>query len=332
MKKIFCIGLITLFCKQLVLGQVNISPLYLYDRVDPFKPEIIAKFKSSTMAFFYRKNEEGKLDEFKKAFSQMWNLTKVEFVSIDKLGEYEKKPNYSYFAPTVFTVSQGSIDYVYGLWLYDGGKRYKIADIPLKLTKESHDEINSKRGDRTKEHTQTELMPLYASANFVNLLPGYFKMYVAQLNMYLKKGEPKKLYKEVEPNETEIKNLKEKTLYVPKAVFGLTDYGSYYAESYGLVVSDERVNKELPKLFKKYPAGKIKPVSEQELSDLILNATEDIYFLQINLRYSTTLQSYIGVINAKTGEPIYTDMRNMLKLKPSHFEGLIKKINGDFSK
>ncbi|HTA61019.1 MAG TPA: hypothetical protein VK835_01130 [Bacteroidia bacterium] len=298
---------------------------------------MIAKLKNSTLAFFYRKNEEAKLDEFKKAFSQTWDLTKVEFVPIDKLSEYEKKPNYSYFAPTVFTVSQSDINFVYGLWIDNGDKkRYKIASIPLEEIwgSPAFKAIHSIRGDRTNGSVQEQLMPIYYNEMiYTNLLPGFFKMYLAQLNIYLKKGETKKLYVEVAPDEIEIKGLKEKTLYISKNSIELS--GPLRASAYDKDhnYTEETVAAEEKRLFANYP-GKIKVVSNQELSDIILNAKEDTYFLEVSRGYgvAATSKGYIAVSNAKTGKIVYGDTRIISNLKPSHFEDLIKKINGDFSK
>jgi len=194
MKKIIVI--IAVFITLSLKAQVNISPLYVYDKVEPFKPEVLAQFKNSIMAFFYRKVDEDKLDGFKKAV-QVWDLTKIEFVPMDKYDEYMEKPNYSYFAPTVFTTTDGSPDIVYGLWLNNGTeKRYKIARIPLEIADESIEVVkNNRKESKSKDDEQANFMQLfYTKLIFKNFMPGDVKIYLVQMNTYLKNGGTKKLY------------------------------------------------------------------------------------------------------------------------------------------
>jgi hypothetical protein len=330
MKKIIVIisTLITFSLK----AQVNISPLYLYDRVDPFKPEVLTQFKNSTMAFFYRKVDEDKLDGFKKA-AQVWDLTKIEFVPIDKYDEYMQKPNYSYFAPTVFTTTDGNPDIVYGLWLNSGDeKRYKIASIPLELAHESFEAVKNNRTEsKSKDDERANFMQLfYTKLIFTNFMPGNVKMYLAQMNTCLKNGDTKKLYEDVAPDENELPKLKEKILYVPRDVIQLSPL---FAKSYDSThnYTSETMASEMKRVFSSYPYT-IKLIENNELSDLIMNAKEDAYFLQGYLGSGSTVKGYIGVTNAKTGKIVYGNRRVIAFLKASTFADLIKKINGDFKK
>jgi len=330
MKKIIVI--IAVFITLSLKAQVNISPLYVYDKVEPFKPEVLAQFKNSIMAFFYRKVDEDKLDGFKKAV-QVWDLTKIEFVPMDKYDEYMEKPNYSYFAPTVFTTTDGSPDIVYGLWLNNGTeKRYKIARIPLEIADESIEVVkNNRKESKSKDDEQANFMQLfYTKLIFKNFMPGDVKIYLVQMNTYLKNGGTKKLYDDVAPDETELPRLKEKTLYIPRNVIELSPL---FAKSYDSNhhYTPETMASEMKRVFSSYPYT-IKLIENNELNDLIMNAKEDTYFLQGDLGRGTITKGYIGVVNAKTGKVIYGDTRVIPFLKASTFADLIKKINGDFKK
>ena len=131
---------------------------------------------------------------------------------------------------------------------------------------------------------------MYSEVCFTNTNLGMLKNYFQQISETLSKGGHCGLYDDF--SKPEIKNLKEKILYIPE-VYKMEYKPKRWSE-------ELREDKDVKKLLEDYKY-KYEFISDTELEKKILN-NEEIYYL----RYvSMNANKYLQVVNAKTGNPVY---------------------------
>lgn len=169
-----------------------------------------------------------------------------------------------------------------------GENMYSIARFPLCYTNSflSH----AYRSFDSKEDLAKLYNEMYQDSSFTNTNLGMIKNYLQQMNQLLDKGEHCGLYDDF--SKPEIKNLREKTLYIPEI----------YKKQYNAWKITEKTRDEeaANKLFQDYNY-KFEFIKEADLEKRILN-NEEIYYL----RYvSMNGNKYLQIVNGKTGEPVY---------------------------
>jgi hypothetical protein len=120
---------------------------------------------------------------------------------------------------------------------------------------------------------------------------GILKNYLQNLMTALNKKEQRDLYKYF-PDTSELKNLKNQTIYVP----------DYVLIKFNKFTGDESKKHDAKDIFKDYSFN-YELISTNELNNKILSSTEPFYYL-VYIKSST--DKYISVINSKTGEYVYT--------------------------
>jgi hypothetical protein len=169
------------------------------------------------------------------------------------------------------------------------------------------------RSGRSNEKMSVLYKKMYTEKCFTNANLGMLKNYFQQISQSLSKGDKYGLYDDF--SKPEIKNLKEKVLYIPEV----------YKMEYNPWKATENINedKDLKKLFEDYKY-KYEFISDADLEKKILN-NEEIYYL----RYvSMNANKYLQVVNGKSGDPVYYFYGVMTyNLKDDDFRGINKAID-----
>jgi hypothetical protein len=146
---------------------------------------------------------------------------------------------------------------------------------------------------------------------FQNYSLGYFKNYLQFVNNVIEINGYSFIY-DRDYKQKEIKALKKNTLYVPDYFKNKSTWGW-----------SEKTRKDPDKLFKKY-GYKYEYIDREALSEKIVNATEDFYYISY-LRVNS--QKFIAIINGRTGDILYKDYQTMsYEIKPKDLKKLAKKI------
>ncbi|WP_237274670.1 hypothetical protein [Tenacibaculum ovolyticum] len=154
---------------------------------------------------------------------------------------------------------------------------------------------------------------LYTKDIFRNYKPGFLKNYFQKINTQLTKNEKYWLYGSDHTNE--IKELKNKTLYIPKYL----DIKFHPFKGTESSEGDERIKKLLEKYQHKYEVIKANDISEKIMNN------EEFYYLRY-VRMNT--DRFIQIVNSKNGEIIYREYIHGMSynLKSKNFKKLNKTI------
>jgi len=283
---LLCFSFFSIF-GQITVGTRTIGPFRDFDKGEY---EII---KKKTTLFVVKDLD---LEQFKKMIQDVWTYNSYEVIAIE---DYDIE-NYvgEKYAPfkvggyvTEITSKSGMVSTrvkVYLKYFYFYLKNLKkqkfrertIAAVFLSPDVETAGETI---GSLTFQN-------LYEGYNNYSL--GYLKNYFQKINKELVNEGYSWAYAS-DFNKKKLKSLKENTLFVP----------DYIKLKYNAWVFAENDRKDSNKLFEKYKY-KYEWISKEDLSDKILNAKEDFYYLAY-IRVNS--EKFVNVVNGKTGEFIYRD-------------------------
>lgn len=290
---------------QVSIRMLNNNTVELHD----LTKEEIANLKATTTIFVYGTNDTDHLDQINSAFEQSWKFTKYKIVSFNELGDYLSKPNYSYFTLSGSTsIEQGTTwtNVDLELWLSVPGKRGKpskasYCDIGLGTQYASLKGIPSNKEDA--------LEFIYKNGRYDNWTPGYLKCYLKVVNDYLMRGESLSDMKDF-ADAKKLVRLRTVTLYIPEYTF--TRFNKFN----GNVEKKEEVSE----LLSEYPY-KYQVISNDELSDKVLNSTEPVYFL---LYVRGGPNKYVSIFNSSGGLIYYRFQGASYNLKADDFKDIVK--------
>ncbi len=283
------------------IGQINVgSKEYVTTKAGKLKADNIHLLKKSKTIFVYREQDEKNLDQFKSLIDKSWDYTDLEFVSFD---DFKKRKfndaHYSFFTLGGFhkvkTSSSGMVTeltYIYmSLWMYIDGKKKTFCRIEFYPTFKTHNMAAQHAGGKDGKM----MTYLYEDAVLHNWNLAYINNAIQTVNKKLSHLETRWLYKS--SSKISLAPLKRATLYVP----------DYTLIKFNKKTGDESLRHLKSELFKKYPY-KYKIIDPEELSDLIVNSDEPIYYLSY-IKSST--DKYVTVINGLTGEIMYSEYSAM---------------------
>lgn len=336
MKRILLIAMLTLSVQN--YAQVAITSSYRGAN-DEFKKGELEKFKATTTVFVLP--ELNTKEAYEKILKEVWTVTPykvVNYKDFEMLDYADGTYSFAKFDGDVVRTSKGTV-FVHTNFAirvldkekFDKGfvklkpeeKKYNlklnnlfnetlsyVARAPLCVK-------NVFLVDAMRAGTEKSLSDLYkrmyTENSFTNTNLGMLKNYFQQINQIISKGDHCGLYDDfVKP---EIKNLKDKTLYISEAY--LMEYNPWR-------ISEQlRDEKDVKKLFEDYKY-KFEFIKDEDLEKKILN-NEDIYYL----RYvSMNANKYLQVVNAKTGDPAYYFYgAATYNLKDNDFEKISKTIS-----
>lgn len=156
---------------------------------------------------------------------------------------------------------------------------------------------------------------------YCNGMPGNIKNIIQHVNKQILDKKEKKLLDSIKPT-AEISKLKTEVLYVPNYWYGpggtMLDILPENDKIYKLNV------KYIDDLLKSYPF-EIKLITRPELNEMVMNASNDFYYL--NYIQSST-DKIISVVNGKNGDVIYSENTSLsYRLKNKDFENVGKAVS-----
>ena len=156
---------------------------------------------------------------------------------------------------------------------------------------------------------------------YLNTTVGHIKNYVQSMDKLIEAKKDLKPYYDIAEKD-ELSNLANQTLYVPNYWYG--DDGCLLNKSKYTKDDVAECKQEIDEIFSEYPY-KYKVVTRKELSDMILNAKGNIYYLSWIQSNSLKMTN---VYNGFTGKRIYADNTYLSKkFKSKDLKKLIKTIN-----
>lgn len=293
MKQTLLIFILMVNCA--IYGQINVGPVEgVRLSKGEFEQADLDALKSSKTIFIYRDSEKETLDMFTTALDDAWNYTDLEFVPYSEFASrtYDEKTSFFTIGGVykVKTSSSGMVTkstYIYlSLWMKKDDKKLTFCRIELYPSFETHQEAT--RYAETDEETM--MKHLYEESTLHNWNPLYLKNALQFVNNKLTNSEEHWLYN----NEaySGLSALKKNTLYIP----------DYTLIKFSPFSGDESKRHDIKKLFKKYPYP-YKVVAVSELADLIMNSTDDIYYLSY---IKSSSNKYVSIFNGKTGDLLYS--------------------------
>jgi len=267
----------------------------------PFKESDITLLSKTTTLFVYRKGDESNIEEFKKSLTSVWDISTLEFISVEEYESNKYDQSYSFITISGYNLSTSRGTY-YGaqntststfvylsLWLQNGDETISYFRIELFPSFKSITKMNS----FTHKDKNKALEYMYGDAEIRNWNLGFIKNYLAFINKNLKEKKTQWMYEsQVKP---EIKKLKTNTLYIP----------DYVLIEMKKMSGDESNKFSASDIMKGYPYD-YKIVSNKELSELILESSEPIYYL-IYVRSVT--DKFVTIVNSETSEIIYSSYK-----------------------
>lgn len=253
-----------------------------------FKEEDLMRLKRSTLVYFIRESEKGRIDEYQRVVDKVWTYCKAEVRPFAEFNELRNKPGYSFLMITprheafatgtsgatggvasrnpwggVHGSQQKSIEYFFlQLWMRKNGKsekdnKYYFSRVELNM------DLSTKLLVRQEEPEKERYAPFYQMTDEIgNLNPGMLQTYLAIINRYLTEEKVLEIFEE-HTDDTELKAMATDTLFIPEYVFQGTD----------------KRKKTFPaELFRDYPYP-YKVVGSEWLSDRILRGDTVKYLL-----------------------------------------------------
>lgn len=296
-------------------GQINVGPNENYQlKTGEFEQANLNKLKSSKTLFVYRDSDNVNLELFESTLSEVWDYTELEFVSYKEYTSRTYDESYSFF--TIggrHQIKTSSSDMVtrnthifLTLWMINGNKKLTFCRIELYPTFTTYQKAKD-----TEDNVSLMVKHLYEESKLHNWNLLYLKNALQLVNEKLTKSDEhwianSEVY-------SDLSHLKNDTLYIPE----------YTLIKFGAFTGDESKRHNVKKLFKKYPYP-YKVLSMEELLEKALHSEKPLYYLSY-IKSST--DKYVSVVNAKTGELLYSDYSPVsYNIKDKDFKKLAKEI------
>ena len=258
--------------------------------------------RNTRTLFVYRSQDEKHLDSFKAEMSRVWDYTELEFISYSDYARKQISGTYSdgYSFLTiksylkVYTFKDGTstrnvFNYLQ-LWTVNSGDLLNFCRLELFPTPATIDHVYK------NEMGFIEKMKfLYDKAEYYNWNLVSLKNALNFFNRRLKKSE-EYLFAQTKRVSLELTTLISDTLYVP-------EYCLYYFKS--SVGYDKTYVYSKSSLFHRYSYA-YRVVSVDELNGIIKHTQKPVLYLS-SIRTDTAF--YIGVIDGRTGEYVYSSYR-----------------------
>lgn len=337
MKKIFTIVL-------LALSFVSYAQLSM--RTD--KKELLDRFKDTETIFILSNAYETKV--YDDILKQTWTVTPYKIVKIedfDPLDYLDGKNSFAMLDGNVVIKKNTSYLHSYmSFFMFDQEDKVKEIEKFKKKTGKKRDEYDLMRENRItiadfflyknqdfiQKNEHKNPFRTYRSIEndkfrmvkylqdemymensvFHNYNPGFLKNYFQKVNALITDGTPYGLYGGA--CTPEVKQLKDKTLYVPQYV-GLKYNSLSRTET-------DKTQENKVKLFEDYKYS-YEYIDTDQLSDRIM-AGEELYYLRYVMENA---QKYVQVVNSKTGEIVYKNYHPMsYNLNEGNIEEIRKAI------
>jgi hypothetical protein len=300
-------------------AQFDIS-FYGEDKDRNITQEDVDILRKTTTVILYRESDEYDIDQLKEVLSSVWKITKLELVNYNEIGNYQNNENYSFLLNSlVYSYPLACVSaYNFNLSLVHF-RRYKKKDYYLPYTYariSQHLSATSFAKFISIGNIDKGMGYLNTEAFYYDNMLGYLKNSLQYLNDILEKID---IVKKVDIDEkrckyNNLKNLTSGVLYIPE----------FATEWLTLHDGTQAIRNNVEEIFKEYKF-KYKVVPDTELSSLILESEEPIYYLITRRAYNVL---FINIVNSKTGEIIYSESKLTRGIKSKH----IKKLNTCISK
>jgi hypothetical protein len=299
-------------------AQVSVSGSH-FGLFDDLRKKDYVEIKKRTTVFVINDFD---LKQFEQMLNGIWDLNKFIIISPEQfeankdtyIDEQYSIFKFSGLIRTVTYQNGGSTEYIYLNYNY-----YYYTDVKTSRKGEKKGDMNEVAsvffaGDadsmwemiRTAKYGNLE-------KSLYNYKLGFLKNYLQFINDKLKTGGYSFTYAE-DYNKSKIKALQKATLFIPS--FIKIKYSGWTGKDTDRDNPDE--------LFKKYDY-KYEFIDTDALSDKIMNAKEDFYYLMYT---KVNSQKFVSVVNGKTGEIIYRDYEILTySLKANDLSRLNKKID-----
>ena len=269
----------------------------------------IEKIKSGTTYIVMSDPDSENVEAYINVFKNYWTISEIEFIKYSEIEEFISPEN-SFLTMGGYETNRHSVDVNQNGVV--SSVNYTNTHLYLELwtcDEKYFQSNNSENGFGNDDKIQVARIELFTdfatlsdpdklfqsdygeNSHIRNWGPGILKNYIQSLMTFFNKGKDHSLYSSIY-NTMEIKKLKNEVLYVPEYV--LTKFNKF--------TGDETKKHEEKDIFKKYKL-KYKLSSTEELNQKILSDNTSFYYL-IYIKSST--DKYISVINALTGEIIYS--------------------------
>tara|TARA_B100000963_G_C22520280_1_gene622722 strand:- start:76 stop:1032 length:957 start_codon:yes stop_codon:yes gene_type:complete len=297
-------------------GQINVGPIeYVKLKTGEFEQANLNKLKSSKTLFVYRNSDIVNLELFKSTLKEVWDYNELEFISYEEYSSNTYDENYSFFTigglHKVKTSSSGMVSeytYIYlTLWMNNGNEKLTFCRIELYPTFVTFQKANM----YVEDDVNLMMDHLYEESKLHNWNFLYLKNALQLVNEKLSKSDEHWLFNcEV---YSDLSHLKNNTLYIPE----------YTLIKFAAFTGDESKRHNVKKLFKNYPYP-YKILSMEELSEKALHSEKPLYYLSY---IKSCTDKFVSVVNAKTGELLYSDYSPAsYNIKDKNLKKLAKKI------
>ncbi len=319
--------LLFIVCSTHIYSQINIRSDFKDKDFEYFK-------KTKTIVVIPSELEE---EDFKKIFSELWNVTPYEFVSQETFKENEnayKKNNNSVFKLNKNIYAKGKrniatgesrqtgeiINFSFRLYTYKKKNkkkhyRYTIANIFFSPTIKYRTEVvygSGRKGTFGEKINKKKINNNDEESGFYTFKIGYIKNFIRILNDRLVNNDIYSLRDDY-VNKNTIKNLKTKTLYAPDWI--LRRYAPKSSTLKKISIPEE--------FFEDYDY-EYKVISDDELNSKILEG-EPIYYL---LHTQFNAQKVFAIIDAKNSKYVFVyNGVFSYNVKSSDFKKLNKAIS-----
>jgi hypothetical protein len=293
MRKLLLFVVITSCINSRSISQVSIQIQDGINRPRNLTKEDIEKLKTTTTIFAYGDTDKNHVEELQKALEQSWKITQYKIVSYRELYDYIEKPNYSFFTLEGSIAIEGGTKVTsvsYQLWLPVEGKKGKITHVTY-ADIELFDQFASMKDIpynalRPKSSMDAAIEYIYTKGVYYNRTPGYLKCYLKLISDNLTKVESRGYYHNM-VDKIKLARVKSATLYVP--AYCLTRFNKFNG-------NEDKTNDPADLLSKYHYKYKI--ISNEELSKLIVNSTEPVYFV-LYVRFGT--DKFMNVFSSTDG-------------------------------
>ncbi len=307
-----------------------------YSQISISNFEQISRIKNGTTYVVMNDPNLEKNKDYIDVLKNNWTISKIQFIKYSEIDNYmspqssfltlddyfinkrfsELKKKYDKEKGNKRKILENSIESHFGLslWTFDE-KHFQNSEKNKEI--ESKDIFDIAYIPLQREFASTynpyNLYENYGSGGHIrNWGPGILKNYIQTLMYNLDKNENRWLYLGIHDNN-EIKNLKEKTLYIPDYV--LIKFNSFNG--------DETSKNDEKSLFGSYKLN-YKIISTDELNKKILEDKEAFYYL---VYVKDRTDKYVYVVNSLTGEIIYSNYTPLsYNIKSSDLKSIQKEI------
>jgi hypothetical protein len=241
----------------------------------------IETLKSTTTVFFYRDEDLGRLEQYKKAVSEAWNVTPLVFANYSDMEKYDN-PGYSHFALKGMTTIRSN-----ATLSHRTENTHKFLSLYL---------ISSQRG-KMKHHDlcRVELFSRWKDDDklfpdekrYFNFSPVQVGAFLKVLNTDLQNSIIRDVFHQVKQPISQL--LRKDTLYVPDNV--LIDFGAMNGKE----------SKQKENVFANYPFA-FKICSAQELYNIFIKNGNGRYLFDYT---KSSTNKFVSIIDVKEGKLIH---------------------------